>query len=273
MGRTLYINGTNKPVITRDGPSIWVREDGRAGRRIPARLVNRVIIIGNVRLDSGSIALFAEHNTPITFMHNASEETAVVIPYNHRLPDHYREQKIFIDCPENIEHYERWAGTKRALLQLIFLRRFMPALAATLEKRWFGEGNYQQIISKIRRVGDRKWLVVNGIVTSIFRNMIIGRVMESGLDPHLGVVHRRHNFGLALDICYIMGGLSDLQTMQFLKTSRGRNLIEMVGDCWVVTDEGMKDIVHRFENSKPSLEEKVDNIIDELFVLMREMAS
>lgn len=273
MGRTLYINSTNKPVITRDGPSIWIREEGRAGRRIPARLVNRVIIIGNVKLDAGSIALFAEYNTPVTFMQNCSEEIAVVLPYNHRLPDHYKEQLIFLESDENREHYEQWAGTKRAILQLNFLRRFLPGLAATLEKRWVGEGNYQQMLIRLRRVDERKWLAVNGIVTGIFRNMIIDRVIDSGLDPHLGVIHRRHNFGLALDICYILGGLSDLQTLQFLRTVKGREFITKEDDRWYVTDAGVRDIVHRYENTRRSLEEKVDNIIDEMFILMREMAS
>ncbi len=102
--------------------------------------------------------------------------------------------------------------------------------------------------------------------------MIVEKLMNNGLDPHLGVINRRHNFGLALDICYIMGGLSDLQTLQFFSSCRERNLIEKTDDHWIVTDEGIKDIVHRFENKRMALLEKVENIIDEIFVLMREMS-
>ncbi|MBI4847727.1 MAG: CRISPR-associated endonuclease Cas1 [Nitrospirae bacterium] len=271
MGRTLYINQTSKPVIFRDGPSIWVEEEGKAGRRIPARLVGRVIIIGNVKLDSGTITLFAENNTPITFMNNRTDETAVVIPYNHRLPDHYKEQKIFLDSKENIEHFEQWANSKRALLQMALLRRFLPKLMPRFETVGFGEGNYQEILKTLRKVGDRKWLAANGIINNIFRNMIVEHMIKSGLDPHLGVLHRRHNFGLALDLCYIMSGMSDLQTLQFFHTCKDNNFIEKDRENWFVTDAGIRNIIHRFENRRAAMQEKVENILDELFALIREM--
>lgn len=271
MGRTLYINQTGKPVIFRDGPSIWVKEEGKAGRRIPARLVGRVIIIGNVKLDSGTITLFAENNTPITFMNNRTDETAVVLPYNHRLPDHYKEQKIFLETKEHIDHFEQWANSKRALLQLALLRRFLPRLMPRFETLGFGEGNYQEILRTLRKVSERKWVIVNSIITNVLRNIIVERLIDSGLDPHLGVIHRRHNFGLALDICYIMGGLSDLQTLQFFGSARERKLIQKDLDQWFITDEGMRNIVQRFENRRSAIELKIENILDELFVLMREM--
>jgi len=273
MGRTLYINQTGKPVIYRDGPSIWVKEEGKAGRRIPARLVGRVIIIGNVKLDSGTITLFAENNTPITFMNNTTNETAVVIPYNHRLPDHYKEQMIFLDCPKNVERYLGWADKKRAFLQTNLIWKYAPKLAAAIRKDWIGEGNYQIVLKDLRKVGERKWLFVSGIINNIVRNLIVEKLIGNGLDPHLGVVHRRHNFGLALDICYIMGGLSDIQTLQFFISCKERSLIEKAGAHWIVTDEGMKNIVHRFENRRKEMQLRVENIIDELFILMREMVS
>lgn len=271
MSRTLYINQTSKPVIFRDGPSIWVEEEGKAGRRIPARLVGRVIIIGNVKLDSGTITLFAENNTPITFMNNRTDETAVVLPYNHRLPDHYKEQKVFLDSKENIEHFEQWANSKRALLQMALLRRFLPKLMPRFETIGFGEGNYQEILKTLRKVGERKWLAANGIINNIFRNTIVEHLIKSGLDPHLGVLHRRHNFGLALDICYIMGGMSDLQTLQFFHTCKDHNFFEKDRENWFVTDEGMRNIIHRFENRRAAVQEKVENILDELFDLIREL--
>jgi CRISPR/Cas system-associated endonuclease Cas1 len=271
MGRTLYINHTNKPVVFRDGPSIWVKEKGKAGRRIPARLVGRVIIIGNVTLDSGTITLFTNKNIPITFMNNRSEESAVVIPYNHRLPDHYKEQMIFLDSDENIGRYEEWANAKRALLQLNLLRRYLPALAIKLEQRGFGEGNYQEILKGLRRVGEEQWLIANGVVSNIFKNMVIESVLRADLDPHIGVIHRRHNFGLALDICYIMGGEIDIQCLQFFRSANFDSLMFKDKGRWVVTNEGIKNIAHRFENKRKEMKEKVENIIDELFILMREL--
>jgi len=273
MGRTLYISHTNKPEIVRDGPSIWVKEAGKAGRRIPARLVSRVIIIGNIRLDSDSITLFADNNIPITFMNNRAEETAVVIPYNHKLSKHYKEQRMLLDSEDNIRRYKEWANAKRALLQLNFIRKFLPSLAPRLEHKGFGEGNYQQLLNGIRKVSERKWLIVNGVVTAIFRNMIVEALIKLDLDPHLGVIHRRHNFGLALDICYIMGGESDIQTLQFLRSNKHNNLMIKKDTEWIITDEGIKNIVHRFENRRIALRKRLDEIIDEIFILIREMSA
>lgn len=271
MSRTLYISQTCKPVIHRDGPSIWVEEEGKSGRRIPARLIGRVIIIGNVKLDAGTITLFAENNTPITFMNNRTDETAVVLPYNHRLPDHYKEQKIFLESKVQTEHFEQWANSKRTLLQMALLRKYLPQSMPRFETFGFGEGNYQEILRTLRKVSEQKWLTVNSFITNILRNIIVERLTETGLDPHLGVIHRRHNFGLALDICYIMGGLSDLQTLQFFNSCRNRKLIEKERDQWFITDEGMKNIVQRFEGRRAAVELKIEHILDELFVLMREM--
>ena len=271
MGRTLYLNENRGMTVFRDGPSIRVEEKTKAGRRIPVRLVGRVIVIGNVRLDSGAITLFTENDIPVTFMNRRSEETAVAMPYNHRLPTHYEEQKSLLDSEENIYRYKEWADAKRALLQLNMIRRFLPALAHKLEKSGFGEGNYQILLKNIRRVNNEQWLVVSGIVNNLLREMIIESVCKAGLDPHLGVIHRRHNFGLVLDICYTMGGESDLQSILFFKSYKDKKLIIREKGLWVVTNEGIRNIVHRFENKRKELRNKIENIIDELFELIREL--
>lgn len=273
MGRTLYINQTAKPEIKRDGPSIWVKEEGKAGRRVPARLVGRVIIIGNVRLDSGTLSLFADHKAPITIMNGRAEETAVVIPYNHRLPDHYKEQKVLLHSEGTINHYQQWADSKRALIHLRMLKQYVPKLERDLTMKGFGEGNYQEILKKVRRVHERKWMSVNGFITGIFRNMIIEALIDAGLDPHLGVIHRRHNFGLALDICYIMGGESDMQTIRFFRSANIPELLINNKGEWEITDAGIRSVAHRFENKRVETKEKLDSILDELFDLIREMLS
>lgn len=271
MGKSLYINQANNPVVLRDGPSVWIEEQGKAGRRIPARLITRVVIIGNVKLDSGAITLFAKNNISITFMDSGAEESAVVIPYNKRLSSHYKEQKFFLDSDENIIRYETWADTKRALLQLNLIKRYLPALAIKLESRGFGEGNYQEILKGLRKANDKQWSVVSGVISEIFRNLIIEGVRRADLDPHIGVIHRRHNFGLAFDICYIIGGEVDIQCVQFFMSANIKELIAKKKDSWVVTNEGIKSIVHRFENKRKEVQQKAENVIDELFELMREI--
>jgi CRISPR/Cas system-associated endonuclease Cas1 len=273
MEKALYINQTNKPVVMRDGPSVWVTEEGRAGRRIPVRLINRVVIIGNVRVDAGAIMLFSSSNIPITFLDSRAKETAVVIPYNHRLPKHYKEQKILLASEDNIRRYKKWVNSRRTLIQLNFVKRFLPGLFKILRHKGFGEGNYQEILKGIRRVSEDKWHVINNVVVEIFRNMIIERLIKADIDPHLGVIHRRHNFGLALDICYIMGGEIDIQSVQFFRSDKKRDMMVRKDNHWIITDKGIKNIVHRFENRYNENKRLLEEIIDELFELIREMST
>lgn len=268
MGRTLYLNATRQNLLVlRDGPSVCIRRRERAPQRVPVRLLGRVVIIGNVRLDAGAITLFAENDIPVVFMNRAAEDVAVAIPYNHSLPTHYRAQKIFLESERNISRFKEWADTKRMVIQVNMLKRLY---------RWFGgyvigEGNYQELLSRKKPRDEWKWTTVTGIVTNLFRGLIIERLIKADLDPHLGVLHRRHNFGLALDICYIMGAESDMQGLQFFRCTRKHPYMETRGSNWKITDAGMRNIIQRFENRRAALSDMVDNVIDELFELMREL--
>lgn len=271
MGRTLYLNENRGLRVLRDGPSVWIKWMDRAGQRVPVRLISRVVIIGNVKLDSGTITLFTENNVPVIFMNFSGEELAVAIPYNHRLARHYEEQRVFIETKENSERYTNWANTKRMVIQVGMLRRLFNKKIAHKIRFGLGEGNYQELISQMKPPDEDKWMVVTGIVSNLFRGLIIEHLLRADLDPHLGVIHRRHNFGLALDICYIMGGESDTQGLQFFRCGKDKPYMERRGNGWAVTDTGMKNIIQRFENRREALTSMIEGIIDELFDLMREL--
>jgi CRISPR/Cas system-associated endonuclease Cas1 len=254
----------------RDGPSVLIHRKESATQRVPANLVSRVVIIGNVRLDAGAITLFTENDIPVAFMNHSGEEAAVAIPYNHRLAKHYEEQKVFLKDPENIERYAKWAVTKRMVIQTNVLKRLFKQQAYNF-RFGVGEGNYQQMISELKPEGEGKWAVVNSIVMNLFRGLIIGHLIRADLDPHCGVIHRRHNFGLALDFCHITGGESDMQTIQFFRSADVRLFLQNRAHNLAVTDSGMKNIIHRFENRQDALSNMVEIIIDEMFELMREL--
>ena len=271
MGRTLYLNESAGDLyVKRDGPSVWITARETAGRRVPVRLLSRVVVMGNVKLDSGTITLFAEHDIPVVFMDNRAEETAMAIPYNHRLPSHYEEQKVFLETEENTSRYEEWAQAKRTVLQVNVLRKLERSLSGQLTLG-VGEGNYQQVLSRLKPKSEDKWLVITGIVNSLFRGLIMEHVLKADLDPHTGVIHRRHNFGFVLDICYIVGAESDMQAVRFFRASRDDSMMEKRHNGWRTTDPGMRDIVHRFENRRGQLSNLIGTVMDEAFELMREL--
>ncbi|MEK6673967.1 MAG: CRISPR-associated endonuclease Cas1 [Nitrospirota bacterium] len=271
MEKSLYLNESRGLEILRDGPSIWIRQEGKAGRRIPARLIGRVVIIGNLKLEAGAITLFTENDIPVTFMNMRGEETAVTIPYNHNLPRHYEEQKIFLETENNIQRVKNWIFAERRLLQLETMKRLSKGAAAVFTSKGFRESDYQRFIDAYIKGGQESWKIVNGVVSNLFREMIIGSLIEADLDPHMGVLHRRHNFGLVLDICHMMGAAEDLQSLQFLRLCKDKAYMLKSQQGQSVTKEGMKDIIHRFENRRKALYETLGRILDDLFELMREM--
>ncbi len=270
MKRSLYLNESFKGVsVIRDGPSVLLRENYSAPRRVPAQFINKVFVIGNIRFDSASIELFAENNVPVIFMNKKGEEIAITIPYNHRLPIHYEEQKIILQSDKNICQYLRWAKAKRSIIQLNVLKRLFKKIAYKFNME-IGEGNYQYLLKKLKPE-EEKWTTVTGAVTNLFRGFITERILKSGLDPHTGVIHRRHNFGFVLDICYIISAEIDYQTLGFFKSSEKDKLITKSNYGWEITNNGMLNIINRFENKSESLQLLVDEIIDEIFELIREL--
>lgn len=269
MGRTLYLSENRNIRVNRDGPSVWVKADNGAGQRVPARLIGRVVIIGNVRLDSGAITLFADNDIPVVFLTRSGDEAAVALPYNHKLPTHYEEQKVFLETKENSLRYENWANTKRMVLQVNAMKRLLRSGSFKF-KFGFGEGNYQELLSSIKPRSVDKWNAVASVINNLFRLLIIEHLMKADLDLHMGVIHRRHNFGLALDCCYIMGGESDMQAIQLFRCGDSGHFEKIAGN-WALTESGMKSIIQRFENRKQAVNNMIAGIIDELFELMREL--
>lgn len=272
MGRTLYLNERPRLVVLRDGPSVLIRQPEQACQRIPARLVGRVVIIGNVRIDAAAITLFTEHGIPVVFMSRSGSEVAVAIPYNHRLARHYEEQRVFLENEGNIKRYLSWMMTRRMAVQTAVLKRLFKDKARAF-RFGVGDGNYQALISGIKPVDEARWSVAKGILNSLFRGLVIEHLSAAGLDPHTGVLHRRHNFGLALDICHVLEAESDLLCIQFFRATENRSLLEMSGGGWAITDAGVRDIAHRFEDRRQILTGLIESVIDNLFDLMRELRS
>lgn len=261
MDRTLYFNEAKGVELQRDGPSVWVKEEGKAGRRIPIGLVGRAVIIGNVRLDAGIITLFADNHIPVIFMNKKGEEAAVTIPFNHKLPKHHEEQAIFLKSERNINAFKTWLFAQRRNQQINTIKRLSRAEALRMTSQGFREKDYKLFISRLISYKEGLYKAASAIINNLLKEMAVESLLKADLDPHIGVFNRRHNFGLALDICYAIEPEADLQSVMFIKTSADSH----------ISPDDMKDIVHRFENKRMIVHEIIETIIDDIFKLMREL--
>ena len=271
MERTLYLNEKKGLEILRDGPSIWIREDGKSGRRIPARLIGRVIVIGNVKMDAGSITLFTDNNVPITFMNRRGEEVAVTLPYNHTLNSHYEEQKTLIETEENTDRFKRLLMAERRKLQLNVIKKLSRDNASNFAEKGFRERDYQEFIFRHLLVDSKKSQPVNEVIYNLYSEAVLRSIMKADLDPHIGVLHRRHNYALVFDICHAIEADIDLQVIHFFKFNQKKGYLFYDVDNWSIAREGLRDIIHRFENRKKIIHEYIEKILDGLFELMREL--
>jgi len=273
MDKTLYISEKKGLEVLRDGPSIWITEDGRAGRRIPARLVSHVVIIGNVRMDAGTITLFTDNNVPVTFMNRKGSEIAVTIPHNHHLNSHSEEQKHLLARDENIQRYNQWLLAERRRMQLKVVKKLSKQVASVFISKGFREQDYKDFITRFVSVGEKRWRIVKEIVKNMLNEMVMKSILAADLDPHIGIFHRRDNFGFALDILHAMEPEADLQTVQFFKSDKNIELLTMTSTGLKLSREGMRDVVLRFENKKRLTTGLIDTVIDDFFAIMRTIRS
>jgi CRISPR/Cas system-associated endonuclease Cas1 len=271
MDRTLYLNEKRNLRVYRDGPSIWIKEDGKASRRVPARLVSRVVIIGNLKCDAGVLTLFTDNDVPVTLISRKGDSVAVVMPYHDTLSCYYHKQKAFLKTEENINRFKDWLYARRRALEIYTLKRLSKKIAGEFVMKGFRTRDYRNIIIRFNPSDTAWWDVGKAMVANLFREMTISCLVKAELDPHIGVLHRRYNFGLALDLCHILEPLVDLQTIQFLRNAGRNNYLINDSSGWSISGDGVKDIVQRFENMKKKLYQSEERLLDNLFELMREL--
>lgn len=273
MEKTLYLNENNDIKVLRDGPSIWIYEKDKAGRRIPARLVSRVVVIGSFKLDAGIITLFTDNDIPVTFLNRKGERAAVLLPYKDKEYDCKRWQRLFLLTEESKNRFITWAEAKRKGLQIEIIRRLSSDAAKGYCKNGFDESDYEDIIQKAIKTEDRYREIVHNAVIAIFREATAAALIKAQLDPDFGIIHRRADFGLVKDLCYILQPEADIQALQFFKTSgwEGKKIERESPPS--LTNEGMKDIIIRFENRRKFLQEIIEILIDDIFEMMRDLKS
>jgi CRISPR/Cas system-associated endonuclease Cas1 len=279
MKKPLYlVEKGNKVTVHRDGPSLLITSRNKAPMRIPVRKIDKVVIIGNIRIDANSIILCAENKIPVLFITPDNTEKALILPYNHKLPKHYKEQRLILQSQETMIRYKKWIYTRRSIMQLKILKELFKGFSFPHE---IGEGNYQFLIrnfsqrhqmnhshfchSERSEESQSNWIMVKDIIENFLRAIILGRIIQAGLDPHLGIIHKRVNFGLLLDLFLIFEPEADFQTIKFFQSTKSSI------HNGELTEVGVKQIIDRFESRRESFTQSVETVIDELFEIIKDL--
>lgn len=271
MGRTLYLNENQGLKVMRDGSSVLILRQERARQRVPARLVSRIVVIGNVQLDAGTITLFTENDIPVVFVGRDAEKVAVALPYDCRSPINCEEQRIFLASEDCRKEFGMWAGTWRMEIQLDLIRHFYRRYIRHEITSVMDEREYQEVLSYLKPGDEEKWEVVSGLVGSLFLSLMIEHLLKAGLNPHIGIMHEMYHLGLAHDLCHVMGAEIDLQCLKFFRSTIYNPPKGLTYKRHLLTEPCIRSIVHRFENSRQELDRLTGNIISDLLELMRKL--
>lgn len=258
--------------IQRDGPSLWIMMGNRAGRRVPARLISRVIITGNVKLDASVITLFTESGKPVTFLNRKGEVLATafgMINPNWRIKER---QAILFTNSLYRPRVLNWIIARRRNNQMRLLKDLSCKEVGLLTRKGLREKDFKRIIASYLPEDENLVRVIRGTVTGLMNESIADCLLASELDPHLGALHRRYNLGLVRDLAYIMETEAIRQTIRFFRMKRWEFYLDSVEREWLLNAGGMKSIAMRFENQRKEVEEMIDSLIDDIFQLMRELS-
>ncbi len=255
--------------MKRDGPSLWIHEPGKAGRRVPARLVSRVVVIGNVRLDTDALTLFTACGVPITFMDHGGRVLGAALAYDIRPEDFRDRQHALAEDQEAATQIELWMEGARRKGRLDMVRRFAPSFAREFESLGFRELDYINSISVLCAEEDACICAVVGAVSGLLHELALENILGLSLDPHAGIVYRRENFGLSKDIVYMLAGEVDWQVISFFQARQHGELIQRCGSTATLTGKGTQAVIQQFEDRRPALENKIGSLLDGYFQFLR----
>ncbi len=261
MERTLYLTEKKGLLVLRDGPSLWIKEHGKAGTRVPVRLVDMVFIVGNLKMDAGIVALFAEHRVPVTFMSVRGEALAVTIPCGADGETPQQWQQRVLSRPPDRRICESWVYSTRR------------QVADTVRREMEGRRLPQGFLLDQRSRAPGKWRGVSAFLSGIVRQMATASLIGASLDPDVGILPPQRKLGFADDLCYILKPEIDLQAALFVEKDRESDFLANTPNRCTLSKQGIRRLITLFEERKPVVRENLEAIVRSFINLFADLRS
>ncbi|MCS6897771.1 MAG: CRISPR-associated endonuclease Cas1 [Nitrospira sp.] len=260
MDRTLFLNERPGLRVRRDGPSLWIEQSGSAGRRVPVRMIRRVVVAGNVLLDTESLTVFAERGVPITLVGRDGRPLAMVVGCAASLFVRRGLQVGALENPSLRERVSIWLRAWERRRQLAVATCLDPVTAARWRQNGVRTADYEQWV---HRQGQMRGATVRRrhLFHAAVGTLILDRITEAGWDPHVGVIHRGEPLGFVKDCSLAMRADADRLWLE-----RG---------CHAERTEAALsfDVAECFERHRPRLARLLSRLFDQYADLLREQES
>lgn len=275
--KTLYLMESEGIEVRRDGPSLWINRQGKAGQRVPARWVDRVIVTGNVRLDAEVITLFTANHIPVMFLNRAGRLVGVALatgrfPSGQVGPLSRRLEQSLHD-PDWRERYRNWLAHCRKGLQ----KAVLGMVKTGMRERMLASGWKEELFEQVIRGCAPPWArddLYHAVCTffeGLFTDLIMGSIRCACLDPATVTLDPGQRFGLVDDLKRTVRPELLRMAIEFVKGLRPEHLPRYYCRSrkeWTV--EGWKKLVGFFERERMHLEKIIQRLIHELEALVWE---
>lgn len=260
MTRTLYLNDRDRIHLQLDGSSLLVTSPESAERRFPLRMVGRVVVFGNIMLDSDVLTSLAVNNIPVFFISRRVRSFSISLNAYHAMSWRSLNLYLITRNKEKVQEFMDWAKKKRKFIEYRVAKRLC-------KYRLVGNMDYQEVISFFTPDKDR-WVTVKSTVLMLAWSLITEELLRRELNPHHGILHLKTSFGLVRDYAYIIRPEIDLQCLQFFRTDSLDSLIKSSSKYPLLTSNGIHNIINRFENRQYMMKEITQDITNKIFELM-----
>ncbi len=165
---------------------------------MPVRLIRRVLIAGNVALDTESLTAFAQRGVPITLLNREGEPVAVVLGCAAGLFAQRGRQAAALEDPRRRDRLCAWMRAWERGRRLVLASRLDPVTAAQWRRDGMRSADYDAWIARqarLRSVSLRR----RGFFRAALQTLALEAIVEAGWDPHLGLLHRAQPLGFVRD--------------------------------------------------------------------------
>lgn len=259
MEKTLYLSESARIRVSCDGPSLWIEQQGRAGRRVPVRLIRRVVIVGNVVMDTGSLALFAARGVPVTLLNRACDPVATVLGAEDGDRQRRARQAALLEDRKRCERVAAWLSAWERGRQLVAVSRMDSALAFRWRREGFRRSDYEawvSAVSRSRSVPDRARAFFRGAL----QELVAVGVTAGGWDPHCGVLNAAQPLGFVKDCVTALHADADRMWLDVAAERSGR-----------APEAATESLALRFEAARPRVEALIRRMLDQYAELLWEI--
>lgn len=257
MERTLFLNERTGMRVRRDGPSLWIERPGSAGSRVPVRLIRRVLISGNVALDTESLTAFARRGVPITFVSRDGEPLAMMVGCAGGLFARRGLQAGALENPLLRERISAWLRAWERGRRLALATRLDPVTALQWRRQGVRPADYESWIHRQGRLRGAS-LRRRGVFHAAAGTVALDRITDAGWDPHLGVAHRGEPLGFVKDCATAIRADADRVWLESGSLADGTSSALSM------------DVAAFFERQRPRLSRLLTRLLEQYADLLRE---